>query len=61
MTYDERRRVLANTLANMSNALWRLQHKHESWDTKIQVMQEIGKLVPLVVRCLIFMKNTEGK
>lgn len=58
-TQMEKRQAMHNAIANMINALHRIQNKPETWDVKIQVAQELGKLVPLIIRCLIYFKNTE--
>lgn len=55
----ERKLQLSQALANISNALWGIQHRKYSWDEKIKSIQEIQKLLPLIIRCMVYFKNIE--
>lgn len=55
----EYRKDLVNALAQASNALWQIQHKSDTWDTRIAMLQQLQKLVPLMIRYMVYFKNTE--
>ena len=59
--HNQRRLELNNALANISNTLYHIQHKPCSWDQKMKAIQEIDKLIPLIIRYMIFFNNIDNK
>ncbi len=55
----EKTRDYLNALATMSNALHAMQHRKDTWDARIKTVQEMQKLLPLIIRYQIWFKNTE--
>lgn len=56
-TTVQRRQELHNAIGNIINSLHTIQTKESSWDSKILIMQNIAKLVPLIIRYMIYFKN----
>lgn len=52
-----KRRDLDNALATMSNVLWNIQHRTCTWKEKIRAIEEIRKIVPLVIRYMMYFDN----
>lgn len=57
---QEKRQLLANTLTQMSWELNAIMNKPETWDNRIISMQKLSKAIPLVIRMMIYFKNTDG-
>lgn len=57
---QEKRQLLANTLTQMSWELNAIMNKPETWDNRILSMQKLSKAIPLVIRMMIYFKNTDG-
>lgn len=61
MTSAERSAALRNGLAAINNVCQELLHQPGTWDDRIKKMQQVGKLIPLIIQCMIFFKNVGTK
>ncbi len=58
---DRRKAEYMNCLATISNTLYTLQHKVDTWESRMKAIQVIADTLPLVLRYQVYFKNTEPK
>lgn len=56
---EKRRREMLNALAQMSNTLHAIQHKPITWENRIKYMQTLSKMIPPIIRYMIYFQNVD--